>query len=714
MKCSFPFLGIVSLLVLASGMHALAAYGSSLRAGAAAVDISPQTLPAIMNGGFLERRANRVVDPLHARALVLSDGKETIAIVIVDSCMFPTTICDEIKRIATQQTGIPTDRILISATHTHAAPSVMEMCLGTGADPAYVKYVPARVAQSIADAYENLQPAKLGWTIVDSAELTNCRRWITRVDRVGMDPFGGQTVRAMMHPGYENPEYTSPTGPIDPWLTVLSVVSAANETPICVMANLSMHYFGGDGFSADYFGEVARLLEARIGQFSEEAASRFVGIMSQGTSGDLHWMDYSKPARAINRPQYSKSVAERVLQAWETIEHRPDLTLAMTEQRLTIDRRRPSPRRREWARPINAGRGDLPPRNRKEVYAQQAEWIHQHPTAEVVLQAVRIGELGITAIPNEVYGITGLKLKRQSPLVATFNLELANGATGYIPPPEQHRLGGYTTWPARTAGLAEHAEPLIVETLLGLLETVAGKQRRHLVSPDSAYSEAIESKNPIAYWRLDDMAAAQAQDAVGRNDASYQGAVALFLPESNESGSSAAAYGTAAAYGNRCVYLAGGHVAAVLEQLEDQYSVAMWFWSALPSDARDTTGVLLANESETLLIAGSAAGKDAGKLCLNVGGKSWMSNTPVTSKQWQHVVVTLEDRRIRVYLDGREVPEIDAVVTRSDPSKRWLIGSDGDSATTFDGKVDEVAVFDRALPAADINELYLARHASAE
>ena len=123
-------------------------------------------------------------------------------------------------------------------------------------------------------------------------------------------------------------------------------------------------------------------------------------------------------------------------------------------KRLTIDRRTPSRARREWARPLNAARGELPPRNRTEVYAQQAEWIHENPKAEVVLQAIRIGELGITAIPNEVYGITGLKLKRQSPMEATFNLELSNGAVGYIPPPEQHRLGGYTTWPARTAASA--------------------------------------------------------------------------------------------------------------------------------------------------------------------------------------------------------------------------------------------------------------------
>ncbi|MEO1983441.1 MAG: hypothetical protein ABGZ24_23260, partial [Fuerstiella sp.] len=304
MKHSLLFPGIVLLLVFTSVSRVLAVEGPSLRAGAATVDISPRTLPALHNGGFLQRSANQVLDPLHARSLVISDGKETIAIVIVDSCMFPTTLCDELKRLASQKTGIPTDRILISATHTHMAPAAMMMGLGCAADEAYVKFVPARVAQSIVDAHENLQPAKLGWTVVDGADLTNCRRWITRSDRMGTDPFGEKTVRAMMHPGYLNPNYTSPAGPIDPGLAVLSVVSARDESPICVMANLSMHYFGGGAFSAGYFGEVARLLEAKIGKTSGKVSPGFVGIMSQGTSGDLHWMDYSKPRRGISRQQY--------------------------------------------------------------------------------------------------------------------------------------------------------------------------------------------------------------------------------------------------------------------------------------------------------------------------------------------------------------------------------------------------------------------------
>ena len=124
MKHLLFLVAIVLLLNFTGARVSRAGNEVLLRAGAAAVDISPQALPALQNGDFLPRVTNRVVDPLHARALLLTDGKETIALVIVDSCMFPTTLCDEIKRLATKETGIPVHRILISATHTHSAPAV--------------------------------------------------------------------------------------------------------------------------------------------------------------------------------------------------------------------------------------------------------------------------------------------------------------------------------------------------------------------------------------------------------------------------------------------------------------------------------------------------------------------------------------------------------------------------------------------------------------
>ncbi len=410
-------------------------------------------------------------------------------------------------------------------------------------------------------------------------------------------------------------------------------------------------------------------------------------------------MDYSQPRQAISRQQYSDRVADRVMEALDSIEHQSDHQLAMAEKRLNIGLRLPTKDRLQWARPLNAGRGDSLPRNRQEVYAEQVEWIRANPVAEIVLQAVRIGELGITAIPNEVYGITGLKLKRQSPLKATFNLELANGATGYIPPPEQHLLGGYTTWPARTAGLVNEAEPLIVETLLSLLEQVAGKKRQPLMNSISAYGRELQSRKPIAHWTFNDMTAERVADSTAENPATYQGGVALFLSGPDGDGFQSDVYG------NRSVYLAGGHVDAVLKQQPEQYSVSMWFQNMLPVNVRDTTCGLLLTRAETLQVAGLGEGVQAGKLVLRHGGNVWMGKTVITEGHWHCVTLAKDGEFIRIYLDGRSEPEIKAPVSAIADLNRLLIGSDGGGAT-LDGKVDEVTVFDYALPGDDIVALY--------
>ena len=94
-------------------------------------------------------------------------------------------------------------------------------------------------------------------------------------------------------------------------------------------------------------------------------------------------------------------------------------------------------------------------------------------TVRVKLQAIRIGDLGIVSSPCETFVETGLAIKRQSPLKPTFTIELANGYNGYLPTPEQHALGGYETWRAKSSYLAEDAEPKVRRTLLRLLDEVA-------------------------------------------------------------------------------------------------------------------------------------------------------------------------------------------------------------------------------------------------
>jgi neutral ceramidase len=130
------------------------------------------------------------------------------------------------------------------------------------------------------------------------------------------------------------------------------------------------------------------------------------------------------------------------------------------------------------AKEVMARLGDHKPKTIQEVYARETVLLDQMPsTRELVLQAIRVGDLGIAALPNETFGSSGLTIKQKSPLRPTFTIDLANGYLGYIPPPEVYKLGGYTSWRARTSCLEIEAEPKIVSTVLTLLNNVAQKQR---------------------------------------------------------------------------------------------------------------------------------------------------------------------------------------------------------------------------------------------
>jgi len=692
MKTDVRFTMAVVLAVLAVGPRCGSlsaaepgAAQGAFRAGAAEVDISPTEFPAVVSGGFLERTADGLLDPLHARALVLDDGTTRLAIVVVDTLLMPRDLIDRAKAMAHQATGIPTDRMLVAATHTHSAPSVVG-ALGTGVDERYAPRLPGWIAEAIGRAAANLAPAQVGWAVVDDFEHTNCRRWICRPDRIGTDPFGGQTVRAMMHPGYQNPNYVGPAGPKDPGLSVLAVRSPDGR-PIALLANYSMHYYGAGAVSADYYGRFCAAIAERVGP----QRPPFVAMMSQGTSGDLHWMDYSRPADPPGIDRYAQEVADVAFAAYQTIEYRDWVALAMAETTLTLSRRVPDAERLAWARAIIAKMEGPKPKDRPEVYALEQVILHEEPVRALKLQAVRVGELGMAAMPCEVYGITGLKIKAQSPLQPTFNFELANGAEGYIPPPEQHVLGGYTTWPARSAGLEVEAEPKIVEAVLGLLERVSGKPRRPPVDPQGEYAKAVLASKPIAYWRLSEFAGRRAADVSGRGrHATYEDGVAFYLEGPESDGF------CGPGHVNRAAHFAGGRLRATLEGLGDRYSVEMWFWNGMPADARGAPG-------DHLGIGGTHERTDAAGRLFFYNGDALeqvvVGGTEIAPRTWNHVVLVRDADRVTAYLNGRTEPELAGRAAVGHPPRvvQVFAGGRSDNLFHFEGKIDEVAVYDRAL-----------------
>src|SRR5690348_1005929 len=127
---------IAACILCGSAATWAAATEQVLHAGAAAVEINPSRYPVHISGLFLDRTSRTLFDNLHSRALVLDNGEERLAIAVVDSCMLPRDLLDRAKALASARTHIPTDHMLISATHTHSAPAAMAL-LGTPEDQDY-------------------------------------------------------------------------------------------------------------------------------------------------------------------------------------------------------------------------------------------------------------------------------------------------------------------------------------------------------------------------------------------------------------------------------------------------------------------------------------------------------------------------------------------------------------------------------------------------
>ena len=471
----------VSLLV-STAFTLSCSTGSSprLQAGAAAVDITPKVWPLPLIGSFSFRPAESTHDPLHVRAIVLDDGATQLAIAVVDSCYVQRDVLDDAKQRASERTAIPTSNMLVSATHTHSAPPAKPRAayrIGRGEDltaneSTYSEQLRAGIADAITQAYETRAAAEAGWGSAQLPEELSNRRWFKKEGTIPPDPFGGTTDTVQMNPGRN--DLVRPAGPIDPEISVLSVRTAEGK-PLALLANYSLHYVGGvprGQVSADYFGEFARLITERLG-----APEGFVGILSNGTSGDVNNIDFT--GKRPRREPFEQirivagKVADKSHEVYRAIEHRSGVTLAMAERILALDRRKPTDEDYEQAKKVLTVEDESTLPRRAKPYARRAIELYEGPkTVDVKLQAVRIGDLGITALPFETFTEIGLALKEKSPLKPTFTIELANGGEGYLPTPVQHELGGYETW-LGTNRVEKQASVKITETVLQLLDEVA-------------------------------------------------------------------------------------------------------------------------------------------------------------------------------------------------------------------------------------------------
>ncbi len=442
------------------------------KAGAATANITP-FLGSELIGEWHQPPAIEVHDELHARCLMLDDGTTKLAFVVTDLLGLNQDLIDAAKGLIAERIGIPPANILISATHTHSAASALgadDRRRNWSLDPfdLYQEFVIHRIADGVQRAAHPLEPARRGWGVVPVPEHVFVRRWKMRQPVI--NPFG-EYDQVMMNPGHNNTNKLTPAAVPDPDVSFISVKSTEGR-PIALFANYSLHYVGGTlqgHISADYYAVFCDRIRELFGVEGEHPP--FVGIMSNGTSGDINNINYSgspeqnAPYEKMGR--VGRDVAQKVFDASRSIAYHDWVPLQAKQKEVVLKVRKPDTNMVERAKTILARPDSVKPAHWLEkTYAERTlNQLKKPDQVSVCLQAFGIGDLGVASIPFEVFAEIGLEVKAKSPFKQTFVIGLGGGYWGYLPTPAQHELGGYETWLGTNSVEFEASEKIVAELL---------------------------------------------------------------------------------------------------------------------------------------------------------------------------------------------------------------------------------------------------------
>jgi Neutral/alkaline non-lysosomal ceramidase, N-terminal len=262
----FRFWKAISVCFLTGLFFCSTGFGSSLKAGAAQADITPQT--GLKMYGYANRKsgATGVLDPLYARVLVLETNQKRFALVILDlGRVFAPSWIEQLRASAKKSSGI--DYVLVAAIHTHSGPDPTDQ-FPPADEPDWETPILTKVEHAIDDAHQHAVEARLGagYGVVYIGH-----------NRLRDNPDGTAS-------WFERNPTMVPTAPVDPTLAVLRVDDTQGE-PIAILVNYACHpvIFGSDNlqYSADWPGVMSKTVE-------QSFDGKPVVMFLQGGDGDIN------------------------------------------------------------------------------------------------------------------------------------------------------------------------------------------------------------------------------------------------------------------------------------------------------------------------------------------------------------------------------------------------------------------------------------------
>jgi neutral ceramidase len=398
---------IVACTLLASPP---AVFAKEMQAAAGSVELQPPIGMAMAGFGARTGTSTGVLDPLHAKILILEGKDRAVAIVTLDLVgTLPIPQLDGIRARVKSATGI--EDVIFNASHTHSGPYIVDESV-----PWQVKAADG-IAVGIERTWKSRRPARIG--IGRGAVLIGHNRLFNMWDGKGK----------MM---WRN-ESRIPTSPVDPTVMVLRV-DGENGAPIAVLVNYACHavVLGPENlqYSADYPGEMARTVEREY----PGAVCLFV----QGGAGNINPY-YDKTPLIENAVEVmretGRALAKEVLKvtAATTTHSLPDTEIRIARETVEFQGR--------WNRDkvlagVNLQQASFDTRNRLE---RSTRGPYDAPVTTLLVGR----EFALVGVPVEIFVDYQIDIRSRVPDLPILFGGYTNGYLGYVPTIKAAVNGGY-------------------------------------------------------------------------------------------------------------------------------------------------------------------------------------------------------------------------------------------------------------------------------
>jgi neutral ceramidase len=378
-------------------------------------------------------------DDLYARTLVIEgiDGT-SVALMTVAVLNMGADIADTIREGINRKTGIPSDNIVISCTHTHSGPTVGPI------DGDYEKLLIERCIASCVDAWNKRAPGRIG---IGSTIVPDLGKNDRRME------YGG------IHP--------------DPEVGIIKIEDAHGKL-LGVAFNYGCHpstlNLFNLAFTEDWpFYSIKGIRDALgrdvwVAYFQSAQGDAKIGYTAElsAVGADMSGI------RTFEFAEHKGNMMiEPVLETLPTILTSDDPTIMAANGYFDYPRRESYPitaavaqkqyaeaktKLAEMEKKADSFGSRVIDRYKVDVFlaeltADCATWVENNPDPAPIRnvrhQAVRIGDAVFATFPCEVFTEIGLKVKQQSPFEKTFVFGIAAGHEGYIPTAAEYLEGGY-------------------------------------------------------------------------------------------------------------------------------------------------------------------------------------------------------------------------------------------------------------------------------